>query len=94
MNNVSSQAIRSFSPNAVAVGYKIIIEPFKPIWLPVVKSKYSFQDYNVWLSDENGNIVNFNGETISITLWLRSVYSIWSFAPEQHSCDFYYYKWL
>src|SRR5277367_2526350 len=73
LNNNTNQALRSFSPNAVAVGYKIIIEPFKPIWLPVVKSKYSFQDYHVWLSDENGNSINFNGETISITLWLRSV---------------------
>ncbi len=73
LNNNNIQALRSFTANSVPVGYKVIIEPSKPIWLPLIKSKRSFNDYHVWISDENGNIVSFNGETINLTLWLRSV---------------------
>ena len=73
LNNNNNQALRTFSPNTVPVGYKIIIEPPKPIWLPVMKSVTSFNDYHLWISDEKGNVVSFNGENVTITLWLRSV---------------------
>ena len=73
LNNINIQALRTFSTNIVPVGYKLIIEPPKPIWLPAIKTKNSFNDYHLWVSDEKGNLVNFNGENITITIWLRSV---------------------
>src|SRR6266853_1444264 len=73
LNNDSTQALRTFTTNIVQVGFKFVIEPSKPIFLSVPKTKNSFNDYHVWITDEKGNFVNFNGENISLTMWLRSV---------------------
>jgi len=73
LNSDNTEALRAFSTNIVPVGFKFIIEPPKPIFLPVPKHKMSFTDFHIWITDENGAFINFNGENISITLWLRSV---------------------
>ena len=73
VNGININVLRDFTTNLVPVGYKVILEPPKPIFLPVPKHKMCFSDYRIWLSDETGKIVDFNGEHVTITLWLRSV---------------------
>ena len=70
LNSSSSQILRVISNTLVPVGYKIIVEPNNQIFLPI-KHLSGFSDFRVWITDENGNLINFNGETITITLLLR-----------------------
>src|SRR5271156_2372665 len=70
VNSTSSNVLRVISNTLVPVGYKIIVEPTNQIFLPI-KYKTGFSDFRVWISDENGNPINFNGETITITLLIR-----------------------
>src|SRR3977135_3773241 len=70
LNSTSSQILRVISNTLVPVGYKIIVEPTNQIFLPI-KHLSGFSDFRVWITDENGNLINFNGETITITLLLR-----------------------
>ena len=73
MNGQSSQVIGEFSPNQVPPGFKILIEPLNPIFIKVPINKKSFNSFKVWITDDQLNTVNFNGENVSMTLWLRSV---------------------
>ena len=70
LNSTSSQILRVISNTLVPVGYKIIVEPTNQIFLPI-KHLTGFSDFKVWITDENGNSINFNGETITMTLLLR-----------------------
>ena len=70
LNAASSQILRVISNTLVPVGYKIIVEPTNQIFLPI-NNKQAISDFRVWISDESGNLINFNGEMITMTLLIR-----------------------
>lgn len=68
INNVNSHTIHEFSP-AVGPGYKIIEVPKNVIYLPVnVKQITSI---TLKLVDQDGDIINFREETITIRLHIK-----------------------
>src|SRR5277367_449168 len=70
LNTASSNILRVISNTLVPVGYKIIVEPTNQIFLPIM-NKQAISDFRVWVTDENGNLINFNGEMITMTLLIR-----------------------
>jgi hypothetical protein len=73
VNGSSSPAIYSFYPN-VAPGYKIVERPNPSlIYYPV--SRHDISRMRVWLTDQQGNLVDFRGETITIRIHIREVKS-------------------
>ena len=73
INSTSSQTLFVFSSNPVPAGYKISIEPYDPIYLPVTSYKRNITDFRVWITDENMNPISFNGENITIVFHIQSV---------------------
>ena len=73
INGTAIQAIATVPMNMVHVGYKIIYIPVAPIYLAVSKSKISFNDFHIWITNEFQQPLDFNGENITITFQLRSV---------------------
>ena len=69
-NGVVSSIIYSFFPN-VAPGYKIVRNVESPIYLPINKS--TINSITLSLTDENGNLLNFRGETVSMRFHLRKI---------------------
>ena len=73
VNGSSSPTIYSFYPN-VAPGYKIVERPNPSlIYFPV--SRHDISRMRVWLTDQNGNLVDFRWETITIRIYIREVKS-------------------
>jgi hypothetical protein len=69
VNGSSSPAIYSFYPN-VAPGYKIVERPNPSlIYYPV--SRDDISRMRVWLTDQNNNLVDFRGETITVRIHIR-----------------------
>ena len=68
INGVPAPVIYSFFPN-VAPGYKVVEKPYNLIYLPV--NKTFIDSVTVWLTDQNGNILNFKDQEISIRFSLR-----------------------
>jgi len=69
INGNSSPAIYAFYP-AVSPGYKIIERPSPSlIYFPL--SRHNISRIRVWLTDQDGNIVDFRGETITIRIHIR-----------------------
>src|SRR5271156_1889320 len=73
INNKTSQTLYSFSSNPVPTGFNISIVPSPPLYLPLNSTKLSFNDYTVSITDENLNIISFNGENITMVLHIKSV---------------------
>lgn len=69
INSERSHTIHEFYPN-VAPGYKIIELPNTIIYLPVTVP--SIDNITIKIVDQNGDLVNFRGENISIRLHLKS----------------------
>lgn len=68
INNKQVHTLHEFSPG-VAPGYKIVEVPANVIYLPVnVKTLSSL---TLKITDQDGNLVNFRGETITIRLHLK-----------------------
>ena len=65
----ASPAIYSFYPN-VAPGYKIVERP-NPTLIYFKLSRHDISRIRVWLTDQNGNIINFRGEIITIRIHIR-----------------------
>jgi hypothetical protein len=68
-NGVSSQVLFKFTPN---VGPYFNIEQVpqpEPIWLPI--SKASFNSVRVWITDQMGRELDFQGENIQYQIVLR-----------------------
>lgn len=70
INNRKVHTIHEFFPT-VPPGYKIIEVPSKVIYQPVSAS--SINHIQLKIIDENGDLVNFRGETITIRLHLKSL---------------------
>lgn len=69
VNGINQPVIYSFYPS-VPPGYKIIVENNRmDTYLPVNRSQIS--GLTVWLTDQNGQNVNFNGEIVSIRFIIR-----------------------
>ena len=70
LNGECSHSIHEFFP-AVPPGYKIIEIPSQVIYLPVTVRR--IDSIKLRLVDQNGDLLNFRGETISIRLHLKSI---------------------
>lgn len=68
INNVSAHTLHQFSL-LVSPGYKITETPANVIYLPV--NTRSINTLAVRVVDQNGNLINFRGEQISIRLHLK-----------------------
>ena len=69
VNGSPSPTIYSFYPN-VAPGYKIVEKP-NPCLIYYPVSRHDISRMRVWLTDQNGNLVDFRGETITIRIVVR-----------------------
>ena len=73
VNGSSSPTIYSFYPN-VAPGYKIVERPNPSlIYFPV--SRDDISRMRVWLTDQNGKLMDFRWETITVRIYIREVKS-------------------
>lgn len=70
MNNQLAHTIHAFFPS-VPPGYKIIEIPKTVIYLPVIARE--IHNLQLRLVDQNGNLINNRGETITIRLHIKSV---------------------
>lgn len=70
INNKKVHTIHEFFPT-VPPGFKIVKVPAKIIYLPIFVK--SIDQIQLKIVDENGNLVNFRGETITIRLHLKEV---------------------
>lgn len=68
-NGKTISSIYGFSPN-VSPGFKIIKEPTTPIYLPVTSSV--MDAITVWITDQDNNLINFRGETVTVRFHLRT----------------------
>lgn len=70
MNGSQSPIIYSFFPN-VRPGVKIVQQPTTVTFLPIIRS--FIESMRIWVTDQNGNVVNFRGEEITIRMILKYV---------------------
>lgn len=69
INSKSSHVLHEFSPT-VPPGYQIIECPPNLVYLPLLKAN-TIQNLQIRIVNEQGNLVNFRKETISIRLHIR-----------------------
>src|SRR5271166_4506861 len=74
VNGSASPTIYSFYPN-VAPGYKIVERP-NPSLIYYPLSRHDISRMRVWLTDQDGNLIDLRGETITIRICVREVKSI------------------
>lgn len=70
-NGKRSNIIHSFPSNTVPLGYKFIERISPPIYLPIFVK--AFDNITIRIIDQNGNLISFNGEEMSIYLHLKQV---------------------
>ena len=68
VDGVMQPVIFHCSPN-VSPGNKIVSEPVNPIYLPV--SKDVINELNIWVTDQDNNLLDLQEEKIVITLHMR-----------------------
>ena len=69
INNRFRNVIYSTSAFLVPPGYNILMIPNPPRYYPLIVNRIA--DYRVFITDENGNPLNFNGETIEVQFHIR-----------------------
>ena len=69
VNQAGSQSIHNFSPK-VGPGYKIFEQP-SPELIFYRVSKDFIPDVRVWLTDQNQNVINLQGERITVRILIR-----------------------
>ena len=74
VNGNQSPAIYSFSPNSVPPGFFISEHPNPPIYYPLNRSYIN--SIKVWLTDQNNNLIDLRGETITGRLCIREIENI------------------
>jgi hypothetical protein len=72
INGAQSNIIYSFPSYTVPVGFKIVERISHPIYLPVVNTS-SISSIQIRIIDEKQNLINFNGEEISMAIELKQV---------------------
>ena len=70
INNQRDHTIHEFFP-AVEPGYKIIEVPLSVIYLPIIVN--SIDHLQLRIEDQDGDLVNFRGEEITIRLHIKSI---------------------
>ena len=75
VNKTYSQAIHNFSPK-VGPGYKIFEQP-SPELIFYRVSKDFIPDVRVWLTDQNNNIINLQGERITVRILIKETKTKW-----------------
>jgi len=70
VNGFPSPTIFSFYPN-VSPGCKIVVRPNPLIYYPL--SRHDISRMRVWLTDQQGNLIDLRGETITIRLYVREI---------------------
>lgn len=70
INNQRAQTLHEFFPT-VPAGFKIVEVPSKIIYLPL--STHTIDNIELRIVDQNGDLVNFRGEVITIRLHLKSL---------------------
>lgn len=73
VNNNPSPVIYSFFPN-VPPGYKFIGRPYQLVYYPI--NRHYINNIRVWLTDQEGNLLNFRGEICTIRIVIREIKSI------------------
>ena len=71
VNGGRSPAIYSFNPNKVSPGYKIDERPNPLRYYPV--NRVSIDSVRVWLTDQNGKLIDLRGEQITVDLDIKEV---------------------
>ena len=61
----------SFPANTVPLGYKFIERMNPPNYLPITRK--TINDVHIRIIDQDGNLINFNGEKINLYLHLKQV---------------------
>ena len=72
VNKTYSQAIHNFSPK-VGPGYKIFEQP-SPELIFYRVSKDFIPDVRVWLTDQNQNVINLQGEQITVRILIKEIH--------------------
>ena len=67
----SSNILYTFPANTVPFGYKIVERMNPPIYLPIINHVIS--NMHIRILDQNGKLISFNGEKISMLLHLKQV---------------------
>ena len=70
VNKTISASIHNFSPK-VGPGYKIIEKP-SPELIFYRVSKHFIPDVRIWLTDQNSNLIDLQGERITVRILIRS----------------------
>jgi len=70
IDSLESSDIYSFSPN-VPPGYKISERPHSFMYFPLSRS--NIDSMNIWLTDQNSNLIDVRGEIITIVLYIRKI---------------------
>jgi hypothetical protein len=73
VNKNQTSAIYSFFPN-VPPGYKFIGRPYQLIYYPI--NIYCIESIRIWLTDQDGKLVNFRGERCTIRIMIKEVQNI------------------
>jgi len=71
VNGFPSPTIYSFYPN-VPPGYKIVERP-NPSLIYYPLSRHDISRMRVWLTDQQGNLIDLRGETITIRIYVREI---------------------
>ncbi len=71
VNNKISNILYTIPAYTVPVGYKIFQKEASPIYLPLTRNNIS--NYRIRIVDEDGNLINFNGEEITMLLHIKQV---------------------
>jgi hypothetical protein len=69
-NNVAGHILYTFAPN-VLPGYKIIEKPSEVTYLPI--NTNFIDEIYIKIVDQNGNLISFNGERITVRLYLKAL---------------------
>jgi len=73
VNGSRSPTLYSFYPN-VSPGYKIVERP-NPSLIYYPLSRHDISRIRVWLTDQNGNLIDLRGETLTIRIHVREMKS-------------------
>jgi hypothetical protein len=73
VNGSQSPTLYSFYPN-VSPGYKIVERP-NPSLIYYPLSRHDISRMRVWLTDQNGHLIDLRGETLTIRIHVREIKS-------------------